>query len=181
MEIPYRIKIKHILFSILIFCVRIECALRFFFLFVLLREFCFSENPLSSTGWIPFLLLSFAPTFATVFSFIFISADAFFVALLWSSLFVVPYLIGFSIYEFSIKKENVCINPKRRRITDLFAYWIILSGCIFFNGFFDLTRPLGEWGLLFLSSLVGAIFFSFGWEYLSLVARRIIFWIKNVW
>lgn len=178
MESPYRIKIKHILFSILIFCVRIECALRFFFLFVLLREFCFSENPLSSTGWM--LLLLVTPTFAAVFSFIFISADAFFVALLWSSFFVVPYLIGFSIYEFSIKKENVCINPKRRRITDLFAYWIILSGCIFFNGFFYLARPLGEWGLLFLSSLVGAIFFSFGWEYLSLCACRIISRIKNV-
>lgn len=180
MESSYKIKIKHILFSILIFYIRIECALRFFFLFVLLREFFFSENTLSDTGVQSLLILSVIPTFVAVFSLIFINTTFFFLAIFWTSFFVTPYLIGFSIYEFAMKKESVCVNLNRRRITDLFAYWIILASCIFFNGFFYLGNTLGEWCLLFLSSLVGAIFFSFGWEYLSLVVHRIVYRIKSV-
>lgn len=181
MERPYRIKTRRILFSFLIFCVRIECALRFFFLFVLLREFFFPENTLNNTGSLSLLILLVIPTSVSVFSLIFINTTFFFLATFWTLFLVMPYLIGFSIYEFSMKKESMCINLNKRRITDLLAYWIILASCIFFNGFFYLGRPLGEWCLLLLSSFAGAIFFSFGWGYLSLVARRIIFWIKNVW
>ena len=170
-------KVKHILSSILIFWVRIECALRFFFLFVLLREFFFSENTLSGTEWW-LLLFLFVPASVVVSALVFIDTTYFFLAVLCSSFFVAPYLIGFSIYEFAMKKESVCVNSNRRRITDLLAYWIILAGCIFLNGFFYLGRPLGEWCLLFLSSLVGAIFFAFGWEHLSSGARQILSKVK---
>lgn len=173
-------KVKHILFRTFIFIIRMECAFRFFFLFLLLRELCFSKNILNSTELLLSLCIAVVPISVAVFSMIFINETFFLLGVLWSSFFVAPYLIGFSAYELVLKRGGECVNLNRRRITDLFAYWIILAGCIFFNGFFYLGRPIGEWCLLLLSSFVGALFFSFGWGYLSSAFCRIIYRLKNV-